>query len=301
MNLRDMTSMDPSQVPAEVAPVTRGADHYVAEVLTDTISVDEVRVGEKRSNLWLDAWRDLRRRPLFWLSLLVVLVILLMALFPSMFTSIAPNNGCELSNSNKGPTGEHWLGFTRQGCDIWARIVFGAQTSLSVGLLATLIGSVIGLIFGAFAGFYGGWLDSILSRVGDIFFAIPYILAAIVVMSVLSQHRNPFIMALAIGGFAWASTARVVRAEVIRVRQHDALARDPERHRTADRGDHDQPGQRHRRRGHAVVPGLGPRIGDHELGPGHQPGAGEHQGGADGADLPVHCADGDGARIHHAR
>jgi ABC-type dipeptide/oligopeptide/nickel transport system permease subunit len=221
MNLRDMTSMDPSQVPAEVAPVTRGADHYVAEVLTDTISVDEVRVSEKRSNLWLDAWRDLRRRPLFWLSLLVVLVILLMALFPSMFTSIAPNNGCELSNSNKGPTGEHWLGFTRQGCDIWARIVFGAQTSLSVGLLATLIGSVIGLIFGAFAGFYGGWLDSILSRVGDIFFAIPYILAAIVVMSVLSQHRNPFIMALAIGGFAWASTARVVRAEVIRVRQLD--------------------------------------------------------------------------------
>jgi oligopeptide transport system permease protein len=92
---------------------------------------------------------------------------------------------------------------------------------LTVGLLATIIGTVIGLIMGAFAGFYGGWLDSLLSRIGDIFFSIPYILAAIVVMSVFSANRNVFTLAFAIGGFAWASTARVVRAEVLRVRQAD--------------------------------------------------------------------------------
>ncbi len=74
---------------------------------------------------------------------------------------------------------------------------------------------------GALAGFYGGWLDSLLSRVGDIFFAIPYILAAVVVMTVFSQYRSVPVLALAIGGFAWASTARVVRAEVLRVRQAD--------------------------------------------------------------------------------
>ncbi|MFM9597343.1 ABC transporter permease subunit, partial [Streptomyces scabiei] len=73
----------------------------------------------------------------------------------------------------------------------------------------------------AFAGFYGGWLDSLLSRVGDIFFSIPYILAAIVVMSVFSTNRNVVTLGFAIGGFAWASTARVVRAEVLRVRQAD--------------------------------------------------------------------------------
>ena len=74
---------------------------------------------------------------------------------------------------------------------------------------------------GALAGFYGGWLDGLLSRVGDIFFAIPYILAAVVVMTVFSQYRTPLTLAFAIGGFAWASTARVVRAEVLRVRQSD--------------------------------------------------------------------------------
>ncbi|MCC4906846.1 ABC transporter permease [Microbacterium sp. cx-59] len=195
--------------------------HFVAPVKDAVITVDAVKIDDKPSSLWRDAWRDLRKRPTFWLSVLIVLVVLIMAIFPTLFTQTPPNNDCQLANSNGGPTSGHPLGFTFQGCDIWARIVWGSRTSLSVGLLATLIGSVIGLIMGALAGFYGGWLDSLLSRVGDIFFAIPYILAAVVVMSVFSDFRNVFTLAVAIGGFAWASTARVVRAEILRVRQAD--------------------------------------------------------------------------------
>lgn len=126
-----------------------------------------------------------------------------------------------LTLSNAGAAEGHPLGYTRQGYDVYARIVYGARTSLAVGLLATLIGSSIGLVMGAFAGFYGGWLDALLSRVGDIFFSIPYVLAALVVMTVFSDFRNVFTLALAIGGFAWAGTARIVRAEVLRVRQSD--------------------------------------------------------------------------------
>ncbi len=197
------------------------AAHFVAPVATATITVDAVRVADRKSNLWLDAWRDLRRRPTFWIALAVMAVVVLMAAWPTLFTQVPPNNDCQLANSNGGPASGHPLGFTFQGCDTYARIVWGARTSLSVGLIATVIGTVIGLIMGALAGFYGGWLDSVLSRVGDIFFSIPYILAAIVVMSVFSQYRNVFTLAFAIGGFAWASTARVVRAEVLRVRQAD--------------------------------------------------------------------------------
>jgi len=153
--------------------------------------------------------------------MVIVLVVLLMALWPTLFTQTPPNSNCQLSDSNGGPAAGHPLGFTFQGCDIYARTVWGARTSVSVGLIATIIGSVIGLIMGALAGFYGGWLDGLLSRVGDIFFSIPYILAAVVVMSVFAQFRNVFTLAFAIGGFAWASTARVVRAEVLRVRQAD--------------------------------------------------------------------------------
>ena len=74
---------------------------------------------------------------------------------------------------------------------------------------------------GAFAGFFGGWLDSLLMRLGDIFFAIPYILAAVVIMCVFSAYRNVLVIALAIGAFAWPSTARILRSEVLRVRQRD--------------------------------------------------------------------------------
>ena len=202
-------------------PEPLSPDHFVAPVQTETITVDAVRVAEKPRNLWRDAWSDLRRRPLFWFSVLLALFFMMMALFPQLFTSTSPVDDCQLANSNAGPAEGHPLGFTFQGCDIYARLVWGAQTSLAVGLIATVISSVLGLIMGAIAGFYGGWLDSLLSRVGDIFFAIPYILAAVVVMTVFSQYRSVPVLALAIGGFAWASTARVVRAEVLRVRQAD--------------------------------------------------------------------------------
>lgn len=194
--------------------------HYVAPVETESIAVDAVRISEKPSNLWRDAWRDLRRRPLFWFSVVLALVFLVMALWPTLFTATAPDS-CVLGDSNAGPAAGHPLGFTFQGCDIYARIVWGAQTSLAVGLIATVISSFLGLIMGALAGFYGGWLDGVLSRIGDIFFAIPYILAAVVVMTVFRDSRSVWTLALAIGGFAWASTARVVRAEILRVRQAD--------------------------------------------------------------------------------
>lgn len=198
-------------------------EHYVAPIETTTIAVDVVRVDAKPSNLWTDAWDDLRHRPLFWVSSIFVVVVVVMAIWPSLFTLTPPNSECYLADSNEGPAAGHPLGYTRQGCDIWARIVWGARTSLIVGVLATAIGTVIGLVMGSLAAFYGGWLDSVLSRIGDIFFAIPYILAAVVVMSVFSGNRNELTLAFAIGGFAWASTARIVRSEVLRVKQADFI------------------------------------------------------------------------------
>ncbi|MEW2012200.1 MULTISPECIES: ABC transporter permease [Microbacterium] len=196
--------------------------HYVAPARTETVVVDQLRLSEKKSNLWLDAWRDLRRRPTFWISVVFCLIIVVMAVAPTLFTSVGPSGGaCVLGKSNAGPEPGHPLGFNLLGCDIWSRVVHGTSISMSVGILATVISTVIGLIMGALAGFYGGFLDSLLSRVGDIFFTIPYIVAAVVVMSVLAEHKNVFVLALAIGGFSWASTARIARAEVLRVKQSD--------------------------------------------------------------------------------
>ena len=196
--------------------------HYVAPLdETPIAAVDSVSVAEKPSNLWIDAWRDMRKRPMFYISGVLIILVTLVALFPGWFTNVSPDTNCLLANSNAGPTAGHPLGFTKQGCDVYSRIIHGTSTSLSVGIVVTVMTAVLGILFGAFAGFYGGWIDSLLSRAGDIFFSIPYILAAVVIMSVFSKNRDVIVISLAIGIFAWPSTARVLRAEILRVKNSD--------------------------------------------------------------------------------
>ena len=197
-------------------------EHYVANLADTALAeIDAVRIAEKPTNLYLDAWRDLRKRPMFYISGALIILITVMALWPGLFTSTAPNDNCLLANSNGAPTAGHPLGFTRQGCDIYSRIVHGTSTSLSVGLIVVTMTTIMGIFFGSLAGFFGKWVDAVLSRAGDIFFAIPYILAAVVIMSVFSQYRNVWVISAAIGLFAWPSTARVLRAEILRVKQSD--------------------------------------------------------------------------------
>ncbi|MEF2975729.1 ABC transporter permease [Subtercola sp. YIM 133946] len=198
------------------------SNHFVAPLEeTPLREIDVVSVADKPSNLWIDAWRDARRRPIFWISGAMILLVCVVALFPGLFTNVPPNNDCQLLNSNGGPTAGHILGFTKQGCDVYSRIINGTSTSLAVGIIVIVLTTVLGIIFGAFAGFYGGAVDAFLSRIGDIFFSIPYILAAVVIMSVLVNYRSVWTISLAIGIFAWPATARVLRAEILRVKNSD--------------------------------------------------------------------------------
>lgn len=208
--------MPESNIP-NVPPV----EHFVAPFdETPVAEVDAVKVQAKKQNLWTDAWDDMRRRPMFWISSVVILLVLVVSLFPTLFTQVDPR-ACALSFSNQGPAAGHPLGFNKQGCDIYSRIIHGTSTSVSVGLVVILMTFVIGTIMGALSGYFGGLTDTIISRVGDIFFSIPYILAAVVVMSVMSDHRNVFVISIAIGGFAWPVTARILRAEIFRVKNSD--------------------------------------------------------------------------------
>lgn len=195
--------------------------HFVAPIdETPIAAVDAVKLDDKKRNLWTEAWADMRRRPMFWIAAVIILIVIAASLWPTLFTQVDPR-ACQLSLSNQGPQPGHPLGFNKQGCDIYSRVVHGTSTSVSVGLIVILMTFVIGAIMGALAGYFGGFIDTLLSRLGDIFFSIPYILAAVVVMSVLSSHRNVFVISLAIGGFAWPATARILRAEIFRVKNSD--------------------------------------------------------------------------------
>ena len=202
-------------------PLSNRAERFVAEADEDGLgAVDAVRVSERKSNLWLDAWRDLRRRWMFWIAGVFVVLLIVIALFPGLFVRVSPT-ACALSDSNAPARAGHPFGFDFQGCDVYSRVIHGTSTSLSVGIIVTIIIAVMGIVIGGFAGYYGGWIDSLLMRIGDMFFAIPYVLAAVVVMSMFLANRNIFVISLAIGFFGWPATARILRSEILRIRSSD--------------------------------------------------------------------------------
>ncbi|CAL9447966.1 ABC transporter permease [Streptomyces sp. Tu 3180] len=174
--------------------------------------------GRPRS-LWSDAWRDLRRNPVFVVSGLVICFLVLIALWPS---AIAPGSplACDLAHAQEGARPGHPFGFDGQGCDVYTRTVHGARTSVAVGVLATLGVAVLGSVLGALAGFFGGVWDSLLSRVTDVFFAIPVVLGGLVLLSVITSDTVwPVIGFIVLLG--WPQIFRIARGAVITAKQND--------------------------------------------------------------------------------
>ncbi|KIP51513.1 ABC transporter permease [Leucobacter komagatae] len=198
-----------------------GQEHFVAGVAdTPLEAVDAVRIDAKPRTIWGDAWEAMRARPMFWVSSVLIFIVLFVALFPGLFTNEAPAANCLLANSDGPPAPGHPFGFTRQGCDVFARVLHGSRASVLVGVVATIMVALVGSVFGALAGYYGRALDAVLSRLADIFFAIPTILGAIVLMSVVPQ-RTPLIVATVIALFAWPQIHRIMRGSVLAARQSD--------------------------------------------------------------------------------
>jgi oligopeptide transport system permease protein len=175
-------------------------------------------IGKPRS-LWSDAWHDLRRNPMFIVSMLLIVFLIIVAIFPGLFTKTDPTF-CKLNNSNLGRAPGHPFGFDRQGCDIYSRVIFGARASVMVGILVTSGVVIIGGTIGAIAGFYGGVMDSLLSRFVDIFFAIPLLLGAIVFLQAF-PFRNIWTVVAAITVLGWPQMARIMRGSVISVKESD--------------------------------------------------------------------------------
>lgn len=182
--------------------------------------------GEKPRSLAGDAWHDLRRNPIFIISAIIIAVLTVMAIWPSLFTSKDPTF-CSLEFSRQGPSSGAIFGYDLQGCDVYARTIYGARASILVGVFTTIVVVIIGTLVGMLAGFYGGWSDSVLSRFTDIFFGIPLLLGAIVVLATFpsavgtSQWETIGKVVLALGILGWTSVARIMRSTVIQVKHAD--------------------------------------------------------------------------------
>ena len=199
----------------------RGQAHFVSPTdETGLGAVDAVADESAPSSMWGEAWKILRRRPIFWVSAAIMLTAIAVSVVPGLFTSQDPRF-CELTNSLVLPGPGHPFGFDRQGCDIYSRVIYGARASVSVGVLSTLAVVLIGGTIGAAAGYFGGWLDALLSRLTDIFFAIPLLLAAIVFMQMFKDNRNVLMVVVVLSAFGWTQIARITRGAVMSAKNEE--------------------------------------------------------------------------------
>jgi ABC-type dipeptide/oligopeptide/nickel transport system permease subunit len=177
--------------------------------------------GANRS-LWGDVRYELVRKPVFWISLTLVLVILLMSFFPQLFASTSPNSSgaCQLANAREKPSADHPFGFTVAGCDMWASLVWGAGKSVIVAILVTIGTVLLGVTLGTIAGYFGGFGDTLISRVTDVFFGLPFILGALVFLAIFPD-RNIWTLTAVLTILGWTSLTRIMRGSVISTKQKD--------------------------------------------------------------------------------
>jgi oligopeptide transport system permease protein len=200
------------------------AEHYVAPVdETPLLATDSLKSDQAPLSLWADAWHKLRRRPLFIISSLLILLLVVIAVVPGLFTQVAPNDNCNLQFSDGAPQPGHPFGYTFQGCDVYSRVIHGTQASLAVGVLSVIFVVIIGVTLGALAGFFGGWLDAFIARLGDIFFALPLVLGALVITQLpfFKDNKSVWTVVMVIVLLAWPQMARITRGAVIEVRNAD--------------------------------------------------------------------------------
>lgn len=174
---------------------------------------------DRARSLWSDAWHDLRRNPVFLVSGLVICFLVVISLWPSLIASGNPL-ACDLAKAQEGSQPGHPFGFNGQGCDVYTRTVHGARTSVTVGVCATLGVAVLGSVLGGLAGYFGGAWDGFLSRITDVFFAIPVVLGGLVLLSMVTSNSVwPVIGFMVLLG--WPQISRIARGSVITVKHND--------------------------------------------------------------------------------
>ena len=194
-------------------------------------------------SLWNDAWHRLARNKPALLSL-GVLVVVVIACFIVPFLPFVNNpTVINLANPAAAPDGVHWFGTDQLGRDLFARVLYGGQVSLLVGFVATGVAVIIGVIYGAVSGYVGGKTDAVMMRFVDILFALPFLVLVILFALVVDEPSSDFTtwiiettgwerdrvapittlipLFIAIGAIGWLTIARIVRAQVLSVKNLD--------------------------------------------------------------------------------
>ena len=173
-----------------------------------------------KDSLWRDAFDRLISNKLSLFGSIYILFIVTLALITPL---IAPYDYAyqDLNLGPSGPSAEHWLGTDTLGRDLLTRIMYGSRVSLMVGFLATMVALSIGVLWGTIAGFTGGKVDTIMMRIVDVLYGIPFIIFVILLMVIFG--RNLILLFMAIGAVEWLTMARIVRSQVMSLSKQEFI------------------------------------------------------------------------------
>lgn len=165
-------------------------------------------------------WRRFRRHRLALVGLIILLLFSLAALLAPLITPQGRDH-VDLDSILQPPSREYILGTDRAGRDVYTRLVYGARISMSVGLVAVLIAGSIGTIIGLVAGYFGGMSDNLLMRFTELVMTFPTFFAVIILVALIGP--NVFNVMLVIGGLGWPGIARLVRGQILSLREMDYI------------------------------------------------------------------------------
>jgi peptide/nickel transport system permease protein len=166
-------------------------------------------------------WRQLRKNRRAMIALVVLGILYLMMFFsPLIVNQIGYDpHKTYVGERNEHPNAEHWFGTDHLGRDLFSRVVMGSRISLTIGLVAAAISVTIGTTVGAISGYYGGTVDNLLMRLVDVIRCFPFLFLAITVVTILSPNFFNIVVVIAI--LAWTGLARLVRANVLSLKERD--------------------------------------------------------------------------------
>ena len=185
---------------------------------TTPVTSPQEEISEEGVSLWNDAFRRLLKNKLAVFGLWFLLAEALIC-FASPWIAPYGFEDQTLENTLAPPSLEHWMGTDTLGRDLCSRLLFGGRVSLTVGILASLVSMMVGVIYGAVSGFVGGKTDSVMMRIVDVLYALPFVFLVIILMVYFG--RNFILLFVALGLTQWLTMARIVRGQVLSLRHKE--------------------------------------------------------------------------------
>jgi len=149
-------------------------------------------------------------------GIIIIITFVLMAIFSPLLAPYDPNEQ-DLYNVLSGPSKAHWLGTDNVGRDLLSRVIYGSRISMMVALFATMVSTISGILLGLIAGFRGGWVDMIIMRLTDVVMCLPWLVIVLVFAAAMGPGLFNIVIAISVAG--WTGFARIMRGQVLQVRE----------------------------------------------------------------------------------